>query len=172
MFGGVGRDGRGQNLRTGQLRRPAGRVSSIGFIAPSAATNSAAIADAVHLADTWLDGATSLPAGATKAVSWATNWVDNTLATWKRLQCDPMARASPRSGRRRCRKGQAWPARCVVMSQMGGQRLVRNFLRPALGRLSVVAASTITAGRPKGVPNTPSAVESFAAGLEQPRSEF
>ncbi len=48
-------DGRGQNLRTGQLltRSPAGRVELIGFIAPSAATNSA-IADAVtsgrHLA--------------------------------------------------------------------------------------------------------------------------
>ena len=51
----------------------------------------AAIADAVHLAETWLDGATALPAGTTKAVAWTPNdWIDNTLDTWKRL-CDPVA---------------------------------------------------------------------------------
>ena len=39
--------------------------SSIGFVAPVPAATSAAISDAVHLAETWLDGATSLPAGTT-----------------------------------------------------------------------------------------------------------
>ena len=65
--------------------------SSIGFVAPIPAATNQAIGDAVHLADTWLDGVTALPAGTTKAVAWTPNdWVDNTLETWKRL-CDPMA---------------------------------------------------------------------------------
>src|ERR1700746_3586409 len=33
-----------------------------GFVKPVSETTSTAIADAVHLADTWLDGATALPA--------------------------------------------------------------------------------------------------------------
>src|SRR5271166_7074910 len=38
-------------------------TNSIGFVAPIPPTTHAAIADAVHLAETWLDGATALPAG-------------------------------------------------------------------------------------------------------------
>ena len=65
--------------------------SSIGFVAPVPEKTSAAIADAVHLAETWLDGVTALPAGTTKAVAWTPNdWIDNTMDTWKRL-CDPVA---------------------------------------------------------------------------------
>ncbi|MBV9090562.1 MAG: zinc-dependent metalloprotease, partial [Mycobacteriaceae bacterium] len=65
--------------------------SSIGFVAPVPAATVSAIADAVHLAETWLDGATALPAGTTRAVAWTPkDWIDNTLETWKRL-CDPMA---------------------------------------------------------------------------------
>src|ERR1700759_5793859 len=65
--------------------------SSIGFVAPIPAATNDAIGDAVHLAETWLDGVTALPAGTSKAIAWTPNdWVDNTLETWKRL-CDPMA---------------------------------------------------------------------------------
>ena len=39
--------------------------NSIGFVAPVPEKTSAAIADAVHLAETWLDGVTALPAGTT-----------------------------------------------------------------------------------------------------------
>src|ERR1700739_4620413 len=64
---------------------------SIGFVRPVPDTISSAIADAVHLAETWLDGVTALPAGTTKAIGWTPqDWIDNTLDTWKRL-CDPMA---------------------------------------------------------------------------------
>src|SRR5438270_4181947 len=65
--------------------------SSIGFVAPIPASTTKAIADAVHLAETWLDGATALPAGTSKAVGWSpSDWVDNTLEALTRL-CDPMA---------------------------------------------------------------------------------
>src|ERR1700758_4055401 len=64
---------------------------SIGFVRPIPDTTSSAISDAVHLAETWLDGATALPAGTSRAVGWTPqDWIDNTLDTRKRL-CDPMA---------------------------------------------------------------------------------
>ena len=74
---------------------------------------SAAISDAVHLAETWLDGVTALPAGTSKSVAWTPNdWVDDTLETWKRL-CDPVAERSPPCGPRRCRKRpRRWLGRC------------------------------------------------------------
>src|SRR5690606_25092890 len=96
--------------------------SSIGFVAPVPEKTSTAVADAVHLAETWLDGATALPAGTTSAVAWTPkDWVDNTLATWQRL-CDPMAEqisavwasALPDEAR-----NMAGPL-LAVMSQMGG----------------------------------------------------
>src|SRR5271169_697 len=45
--------------------------SSIGFVAPISAGTTSAITDAVHLAETWLDAATAMPAGTTKAVAWS-----------------------------------------------------------------------------------------------------
>src|SRR5690348_4742042 len=44
--------------------------SSIGFVAPVPEKTNSAIADAVRLAETWLDGVTALPAGTTKSVAW------------------------------------------------------------------------------------------------------
>lgn len=151
--------------------------SSIGFVAPIPATTNSAIADAVHLADTWLDGATALPAGATKAVGWSPNdWVDNTLQIWKRL-CDPMAQqistvwasALPEEA-----KGMAGPL-MAMMAQMGGIAFGSQ-LGQALGRLSREVLTSTDIGLPLGPKGVaailPDAVESFAAGLELPRSEI
>src|SRR5690606_17041418 len=50
-----------------------------------------AVADAVKLAELWLDPATDFPTGATETKAWsASEWVDASLPTWKRL-CDPVA---------------------------------------------------------------------------------
>ncbi|ODR02505.1 hydrolase [Mycobacterium sherrisii] len=151
--------------------------SSIGFVAPIPASTNSAIGDAVRLADTWLDGVTALPSGATKAVGWSpSDWVDNTLATWKRL-CDPMAQqissvwaqSLPEEA-----KSMAGPL-MAMMSQMGGMAFGSQ-LGQALGRLSREVLTSTDIGLPlgpKGVAAVmPDAVEEFAAGLEQPRSEI
>ena len=151
--------------------------SSIGFVAPIPATTNAAIVDAVHLADTWLDGATALPAGATKTVGWSpSDWVDNTLEIWKRL-CDPMAQqistvwasALPEEA-----KSMAGPL-LSMMSQMGGMAFGSQ-LGQALGRLSREVLTSTDIGLPLGPKGVaailPDAVEAFAAGLELPRSEI
>ncbi len=151
--------------------------TSIGFVAPIPPAISSAVTDAVRLAETWLDGVTSLPAGTTRAVAWSpTDWVDNTLDTWKRL-CDPMAHqistvwasALPEEAR-----GMAGPL-MSMMSQMGGMAFGSQ-LGQALGRLSREVLTSTDIGLPLGPRGVaallPNAIESLGAGLEQPRSEI
>lgn len=151
--------------------------SSIGFVAPIPAATSTAVADAVHLADTWLDGATALPAGATKAVAWTPNdWVDGTLDRWKRL-CDPMAeqissvwaQSLPEEA-----KAMAGPL-MAMMTQMGGMAFGSQ-LGQALGKLSREVLTSTDIGLPLGPTGVaalmPEAIETLSEGLEQPRSEI
>jgi putative hydrolase len=151
-------------------------TSSIGFVAPIPATTTSAINDAVHLAETWLDGATALPAGTTTAVGWSpSDWVDNTLNTWKRL-CDPMAEQISTvwaSSLPEEAKSMAGPL-LSMMSQMGGMAFGSQ-LGQALARLSREVLTSTEIGLPLGPKGVaailPDAVESFASGLERPRSE-
>ena len=151
--------------------------SSIGFTAPIPESTVTATADAVHLAELWLDAATTLPAGTSKAVAWTPNdWIDNTLDTWKRL-CDPVAQqistvwasALPEEA-----KGMAGPLLSMI-SQMGGMAFGSQ-LGQALGRLSREVLTSTEVGLPLGPKGTaallPVAIEEFSAGLEQPRSEI
>jgi putative hydrolase len=49
------------------------------------------VREALRLADLWLDGATTLPAGVTTAEAWTpVRWIEQTLPTWQTL-CDPVA---------------------------------------------------------------------------------
>jgi putative hydrolase len=152
-------------------------TSSIGFVAPIPEKTGTAISEAVHLAETWLDGATALPAGTTKAVAWTPNdWIDNTLDTWKRL-CDPVAEqistvwvaALPDEA-----KNMAGPL-LSMMSQMGGMAFGSQ-LGQALGKLSREVLTSTDIGLPLGPKGVaalmPDAIESLAEGLEQPRSEI
>jgi putative hydrolase len=151
--------------------------SSIGFVQPIPATTKSAIADAVRLAETWLDGVTPLPAGTSKAEAWRPNdWVDNTLEIWKRL-CDPMAQQISTvwaSSLPEEAKSMAGPL-LAMMSQMGGMAFGSQ-LGQALGRLSREVLTSTDIGLPLGPKGVaamlPDAVESFADGLEQPRSEI
>ena len=151
--------------------------NSIGFVAPVGEKTGAAISDAVHLAETWLDGVTPLPAGTTKAVAWTpTEWVDNTLETWKRL-CDPVAEQISTvwaSSLPEEAKSMAGPL-LSMMTQMGGMAFGSQ-LGQALGTLSKEVLTSTDIGLPLGPKGVaalmPAAVESLAEGLEQPRSEI
>jgi putative hydrolase len=49
------------------------------------------VAEALRLADLWLDGVTSLPSGTSSAVAWSrAEWVEATLPVWREL-VDPVA---------------------------------------------------------------------------------
>lgn len=150
--------------------------NSIGFVAPVPEQTTSAIRDAVHLADTWLDGVTPLPAGTTKPAAWTpSDWIDNTLDAWKRL-CDPVAEqvstvwasALPEEA-----KSMAGPL-MAMMSQMGGMAFGSQ-LGQALGELSREVLTSTDIGLPLGPKGVaalmPEAIESLSEGLERPRSE-
>jgi putative hydrolase len=150
---------------------------SLGFVAPVPEGTAKAIADALHLADTWLDGATALPAGTVKTAAWtAGDWVDGTLDTWKRL-CDPMAEqissvwgaSLPEEA-----KAMAGPL-MAMMTQMGGMAYGSQ-LGQALGKLSQEVLTSTDIGLPLGPKGVaallPANIEALSEGLEQPRSEI
>ncbi|SNQ46043.1 putative hydrolase [Frankia canadensis] len=49
------------------------------------------VAEALRIADVWLDPVTTLPSGATAAAGWSrVEWIEKTLPVWRTL-CDPIA---------------------------------------------------------------------------------
>jgi putative hydrolase len=151
--------------------------SSIGFIAPITESTTSAIADAVHLADTWLDGATALPAGTTRTAAWtATDWVDSTLENWKRL-VDPVAeQISGMWAASLPEEAQSMAGPLLgMMTQMGGMAFGSQ-LGQALGQLSREVLTSTDIGLPLGPKGTaallPAAIEAFSEGLEQSKSEI
>lgn len=136
----------------------------------------AAVTDALHLAEMWLDPVTILPAGATAAKSWtARDWVEHTLPTWQRL-CDPVARrvsgawveALPAEA-----KQAAGPLLSMV-GQMGGMAFGSQ-LGNALAQLASEVLTSTDIGLPLGPPATAALlgpnIEEFTNGLERPTSE-
>lgn len=178
MFSGAG--GMAGGTQSGPVNYDLARQlasSSIGFVKPISEQTTSAISDAVRLAETWLDGATPLPAGTTRAVAWTpSDWIDNTLDTWKRL-CDPVAQqmasvwASTLPEEARAMAGPLM----AMMSQMGGMAFGSQ-LGQALGTLSKEVLTSTDIGLPLGPKGVaalmPDAIEALAEGLEQPRSEI
>ncbi len=173
MFSGTAKSGGGP-VNYDLARQLASK--SIGFVAPVSEQTTSALGDAVRLAETWLDGVTPLPAGTTRTVAWTpTDWIDNTIPTWKRL-CDPVAQqlstvwaqALPEEA-----QAMAGPL-MAMMSQMSGMAFGSQ-LGQALGTLSKEVLTSTDIGLPLGPTGVaalmPEAIEALAGGLEQPRSE-
>src|SRR3982750_1878917 len=58
---------------------------------PTSEAERAAVAEALRLADLWLDQATDLPSGIDRALAWSrVEWVEQTLPAWTAL-IDPLA---------------------------------------------------------------------------------
>ncbi|GEL18652.1 zinc-dependent metalloprotease [Pseudonocardia asaccharolytica] len=135
-----------------------------------------AVADAVQLAELWLNPATEFPVGATETQAWtAIDWVKASMPTWKRL-CDPVAQ----------RVAGAWvealpePARAAagpmlaMLGQMGGLAFGSQ-LGSGLSQLAAEVLTSTDIGVPVGPERTaallPEAIEKFTAGLDRPASE-
>lgn len=152
------------------------RLASSGVTGSESADHASAVADAVRLAELWLDPVTSLPAGATRSEAWsARDWVERTLTTWQRL-CDPVARrvsgawveALPSEA-----KEAAGPLLSIV-GQMGGMAFGSQ-LGGALAQLGSEVLTSTEVGLPLGPEGTaallPANIEKFTEGLERPASE-
>ncbi|TQF73226.1 zinc-dependent metalloprotease [Rhodococcus spelaei] len=152
-------------------------LQQLGTVPPVPSGTAAAVADAAHLAELWLDGSTTLPAGATRTVAWtAAEWLDNTLDTWKRL-CDPVAEQVSGmwvSGLPEEARQMAGPM-LGMLGQMGGLAFGSQ-LGQALGQLSSEVLTSTDVGLPLGPTGVaallPTAIEKFSEGLEQPDREI
>ncbi len=134
------------------------------------------VADAVRLADHWLDETTDFPSGVTSTAAWSrAEWIVGTTDVWKGL-VEPIAASSVNS------LGQALPEEAAAM---GGpligmmQRAVGAMLAQQIGSgLGALAGEVLTAsdiGLPLGAPGkaalVPANVAEFAGGLDVPEDD-
>ncbi|MDV6014577.1 zinc-dependent metalloprotease [Haloechinothrix sp. LS1_15] len=135
-----------------------------------------AVHDSAHLAELWLDAATTLPAGAVSTQVWsAKDWVEQTLPTWQRL-CDPVARqvSAAWTGALPEEAKQAAGPLLSMVNQMGGMAFGSQ-LGNALAQLGSDVLTSTEIGLPLGPEATsallPANIEKFTEGLERPSSE-
>src|SRR4051794_20027709 len=134
------------------------------------------VADAVRLADHWLDEATAFPSGVTSAATWSrAEWIVGTTDVWKVL-VEPIAASSVGA------LSKALPAEAADMGgpilAMLGQAvgaMLASQVGSGLGAMAgeVVSASDI--GLPLGAAGTaalvPANIARFAEGLDVPESD-
>ncbi|MFL6238388.1 MAG: zinc-dependent metalloprotease [Actinomycetes bacterium] len=141
-------------------------------------TEQTTVAEAVRLAELWLDPLTTLPAGATAAEAWGRQqWIDATQPAWAELT-DPVARKVVAA------MGQAVPGELAaqqaaapllgMLGQVGGV-LFGAQLGQALGTLSGEVVGSTDIGLPLGPRGhaalLPAGVSAFSDGLQVPLDE-
>jgi putative hydrolase len=130
-----------------------------------------AIADAVRLADHWLDSTTDFPSGVRGTAAWSrAEWVEQTIEVWQRI-VEPVAEHVVSA------MGSALPAEAQAMAgpligilgQAGGA-MFGSQVGQALGGLAGEVLSASDIGLPLGPDGTaallPSNVQAFADGLD------
>ncbi|PJJ56634.1 putative hydrolase [Mumia flava] len=139
-------------------------------------TEDAAVADAVRLADTWLDSVTDLPAASVRAKAWSrSTWVEETMPTWQAM-VEPiaahvvgaMASALPEEA-----KAMAGPL-MGMLSQAGGAMFGAQ-VGQAVGGLAAEVLSSTDTGLPMGPSGVsamlPANLRAFAEGLEESEAD-
>jgi putative hydrolase len=136
-------------------------------------------ADAVRLADLWLDDVTDLPSGVRTVEAWTrVEWLERTVPVWQAL-CDPVAArvVAAMSNAIPAEQLQAFTGSnpiAPIMNQIGGVMFGAQVGQGLGGLAHEVVASTdigIPLG-PRGVAAlVPENVAAFGAGLERPADE-
>ncbi len=146
---------------------------------PVTAAERAAVADAVRLADLWLDEATDLPSGVTSVETWTRlDWLEKTLPVWAAL-CDPVAArvvaamSSAIPAEQLAELGAGNPL-AGIMTQVGGLMFGAQ-VGQGLGGLAQEVVASTDIGVPLGPTGVaaliPENVAAFGAGLERPDDE-
>ncbi len=130
-----------------------------------------AVADAVRLADHWLDTTTDLPSGVSSTAAWSrAEWVVHTLDGW-RVLVDPVAERSA-SGLSAALPEEARAAAGPILGLLGKAvgAMLATQVGSGLGALAGEVLSVSEAGVPLGEPGraalVPANVAAFAAGLD------
>ncbi|ANY05887.1 zinc-dependent metalloprotease [Pseudonocardia sp. HH130630-07] len=135
-----------------------------------------AVAEAVRLAELWLDPATSFPSAGGEVKAWTpSDWVRAGMPTWKRL-CDPVANrlsAAWVEGLPEEIRAQAGPM-LGMLGQMGGMAFGSQ-LGQGLAQLGKEVLTSTELGIPVGPERTaallPEAIARFTEGLDRPAGE-
>jgi putative hydrolase len=150
-----------------------------------------AVDDALRLADTWLTGATTLPAAGARSLAWSrAEWVEGTKPVWRRLvepvaesvaraMSDALAKqippelAGPLAGSLGAAGGAGGPGE-AMMRQIGGSVFGMQ-VGQAVGTLSTEVVSGTEIGLPLVEPGAvvllPAGVAAFGEGLDVPADE-
>ncbi len=141
-----------------------------------AASETSRIADALQLADVWLDAVTDLPSGVTSVAGWSrAEWIEQTLPVWKKL-VEPVAEHVVAA------MGNALPAEAKAMAgpligllgQAGGA-MFGSQVGQALAGLAAEVLSSSDIGLPLAPVGKaallPTNVAAFAEGLDVPADD-
>ncbi|MFT4086332.1 MAG: zinc-dependent metalloprotease [Gordonia sp. (in: high G+C Gram-positive bacteria)] len=149
----------------------------IGDFTPMLDKEASAVADAVRLAEVWLDDATILPAGIDSTRAWTpVDWLDKTMPTWKTL-CDPVAE-SLSSGWQDNLPEEARTMAGPMIGMMSGMTgmMFGTQLGQGLGVLAKEVLTSTDIGLPLGPERTgvllPEAIARFAEGLDLPAQDI
>src|SRR5215210_4277975 len=143
---------------------------------PTSAGEKSAAAEALRLADLWLDAATDLPSGIDRTLVWSrVEWVEQTLPAWSAL-IDPLAEkvvAAMTDALPAEAQAMAGPL-AGIMGRMGGVMFGAQ-IGQALGKLAEEVLTSTDVGLPLAPAGAgvlgPQNLDSFAAGLDRPADE-
>jgi putative hydrolase len=151
-------------------------MTVIGADAGTTAAEAAEVADAIRLADIWLDPVTALPSGVVSTEAWSRRrWLEATRPAWAEL-VDPVA------GRVGAAMGAAIPEEVRsmaaplmgVMTQVGGL-MFGGQVGQALGTLATEVVSATDIGMPLGPSGVaallPESVRALGEGLSVPSDQ-
>jgi putative hydrolase len=137
----------------------------------------AAVAEALRLADLWIEPESSLPSGIRSVEAWRrADWLTNTLDVWRKL-CDPVAAQMTNA------MGELVPEQmraqlgpmATMLSSMGGA-VFGGQLGTALGSLAAEVLSAGDIGLPLGPAGTaaliPANITAYGEGLEIPEDQL
>ena len=134
------------------------------------------VAEAIRLADHWLDPATPLPSGVTGIESWSrVEWVERTLPAWSQL-CDPVASRVVGAMSQMVPEEAAAEAGPLLgmVGQVGGLMFGAQ-VGQALAKLASEVLTSTDVGLPLGPAGVaallPDNVAAFGQGLELPADE-
>ena len=140
---------------------------------PVDAAERAAVAEALRLADLWLEPECALPSGITAPAAWTRGeWLDTTLDVWRKL-CDPVAaRIVGSMGELVPEQMRAQLGPMTAMVSSLGSALFGGQLGTALGSLAAEVLSASDIGLPLAPAGTaalvPANISVYGDGLELP----
>lgn len=148
-------------------------MSVIGADAGTTAAEAAEIADALRLADVWLDAATALPSGIVSTEAWSRRrWLEATRPAWTELVEPVAARVGAAMGEAIPQEVRSMAAPLMgVMTQVGGL-MFGGQVGQALGTLATEVVSSTDIGIPLGPGGVaallPESVRALGDGLSVP----